>query len=163
MSAHLNIHVCITRKHRAMGRQYARGRSMTIRDSKGQLMNVIGHRELKVCGYWIHERAYVPMREKGVKITDSRIVYERERYDFMDRVRSPRIEIGSTIDPSGYVNAIAKMFNGKVLQMLNDKMLQAIQVEFDKVTHDEYSREEFTRIMDFLKGHKGKRVYSIFW
>jgi len=89
----------------------------------------------------------------------------RERFDFMEEVRAPRLEVGSSHEldypeTNSWTTPINNILRKKVLTMVNDKLIGEISEVVNRVTsnHD-YLKEDGQRIIDFLNAHKGQRCY----
>lgn len=166
MASHLTIHICETRHHRFLGRQYKRARNrLTYKNRHGKEINLVGHREMLVKGHWFHQDQFYKMVEaepRTMGAEDIRNRWTRERGHFMDTYRMKRLEVGSNNDSSGYVKAVAELFEGKTLVMLNDELIGKIEAIFKKVDGGcEYNIAEFKNMTDFLKLHKGRRIFTI--
>lgn len=168
MASHLTIHICETRHHRFLGRQYKRARNhLRYTNHLGKEINLVGYREMLVKGRWFHQDQFYKMVEAEpitMGAEDIRNVWTRERGDWMDLIKMKKLEVGSNNDSSGYVKAVAALFEGKGLVMLNDKFIAEVESIFKKVDGGcEYNIAEFKHMTDLLKANKGRRVFTINW
>lgn len=169
MGSNLHIHACETRAHRFFGRQYKRSRNhLTYKNAKGEKINLAGWREMNVNGHWFHQDLYykyaASMSAVGVKTIRNH--WFCERYDWMSLVKMPQIDIGSNNDSSGYVSAVAELFDDKILVMINDEFIGKIKVLLAKAYGDttcEYGVAEIKQVSDSLENHKGQRAFTMNW
>jgi len=94
-------------------------------------------------------------------------ISERERFDFLEEIFAPRIELGSSIEqdyPSSWINPMNDLFRKKVLTMINDKLIEEVRPILMKCAkQNEYVIDEAERILKFLTAHKGQRCYVKWW
>lgn len=88
----------------------------------------------------------------------------RERFDFLEEIKAPRYCIGSSIDSSGFVDAINALFRKRIINTINDALIAAVSAELDKQANgDAYLLEDHQHMKDFLLAHKGQRCYAKWW
>jgi hypothetical protein len=94
-------------------------------------------------------------------------INERERFDFLEEIFAPRIELGSSIEqdyPSSWINPMNDLLRKKVLTMINDKLIEEVRPILMKCAkQNDYVIEEAERILKFLTTHKGQRCYVKWW
>lgn len=166
MASHLTIYFCQNRRQRFIGRQKARTRtSFTFRNRLGKLIELVGHREMRVSGHWIHQDLFYKNIEqlKSVDIRNIRNHWERFRYDWMELIRMPHLEVGPNTDSSGYVKAISELFAGRVLTMINDEFIADARKVLYRFAGDcQWTKSEFDSMLYQMEQNKGKRAFAVY-
>jgi hypothetical protein len=117
---------------------------------------------------------------RSIRITGNRtrvIRGERERFDFLEEIHAPRIELGSSNAPrielgssieldyaNGALDKINTLLRKKVLHQVTDTLIAEIKGHLTTLAQgNEYTLSEFQQITNFLIAHKGQRCYAKWW
>jgi hypothetical protein len=167
MASDLEIYICDTRARRSFARQEARSRCSS---SGGGEPDQYGWLEMKVNGFWLHEDIVFA---KDLEYTNVRQRNFRQHYNsnvllgadgvWIGRMSWAKAAIDGDVDQyvPEVVQEVTKLFSGRRLVMINDKLIEMIDRCFNEsAPNDHYATAEREDVIAFLKQHKGKRAFA---
>jgi hypothetical protein len=167
VASDLEIYICDTRARRSFARQEARSR---VSSSGGDEPDQYGWMEMKVGEYWLHEDIVF---SQDLEYTEVRQRNYRKHYSYdvllgadgvwIGRMSWAKAAIDGDVDQyvPEVVQEVTKLFSGRRLVMINDKLIELIDRCFlESVPNDHYATAEREEVITFLTQHKGKRAFA---